>query len=100
MARMFGQGYMHTTPSFTMPNPSLAPYNPEGNDRTYANTNDNYQASYSTVAYTDPIPLPGSLVGFLLNHAYHSATWYNAYDESKNSCFGYETRRNFLLDRS
>jgi hypothetical protein len=29
------------------------------------NTNDNYQAPYSIVAYTNPIPLPSSLTGFL-----------------------------------
>jgi hypothetical protein len=27
-ANMFGQGYTHTAPSFTMSNPSLTPYTP------------------------------------------------------------------------
>jgi hypothetical protein len=70
MASMFRQGYMQTTPSFSMPNFTLAPYNPGGNGRAYAHASRNYQAPYTTVAYTDPIPLPISSLGFLPNHAY------------------------------
>jgi hypothetical protein len=62
-----------------MPNFSSAPYTPGGNGWTYANTSGNYQATCSTVAYTDPIPLPDSLMCFLPNHAYHNATRFNAY---------------------
>jgi hypothetical protein len=91
IASMFGQGFTHTMPSFSMPNLGLAPYTPEGSGRTYANTNGNYQAPYSTVAYTDPIPLLGSSVGFLPNHAYHNTTWYNTYCKLENNGFGYET---------
>jgi hypothetical protein len=80
MISMFRQGYMHTTPSFAIPNPGSALYTPGGNGQTYANTNGNYQASYSIVTYTNHIPLPGSSVGFLPNHTYHNTTWYNIYD--------------------
>jgi hypothetical protein len=36
------------------------------------NTNDNYQASYTTVAYTNPIPLPIGLARTWLNYANHT----------------------------
>jgi hypothetical protein len=52
-----------------MPNPVPTLYTPGYNDRTYTNPNGNYQTPYTTVAYTDPIPLPGSLAEFLLNSA-------------------------------
>jgi hypothetical protein len=78
-----------------MTNPTLAPYTPEGNDQTYSNTNGNYQASYSTIAYIDPIPLSDSLVGFLSNQAYYNVTQYNAYVQSKNDGFSYETLAKF-----
>jgi hypothetical protein len=94
-ASMFGQGYTHTVPSYSMPNPGLALYTPGSNGRTYANTNGNYQALYSTVAYTDPIPLLDSSLGFLSNHAYHNATRYNTYDPPENDGFGYETLPQF-----
>jgi hypothetical protein len=74
---MFEQGYPHTTPSFSMPNPSRAPYTPKCNGRTYTNNNGNYQAMYFIVAYTDLIPLPDSSAGFLPNSTYHNAMWYN-----------------------
>jgi hypothetical protein len=35
------------------------------------------------------------LAGFLPNHAYHNATWYNTYGQSKNDSFGYETLPQF-----
>jgi hypothetical protein len=78
-----------------MPNLGSVPYTPRGNGRTYANTNDNYQALYFTEAYTDPIPLPDSSARFLSNHANHNATWYNSYGPSYNSGFGYETPPQF-----
>jgi hypothetical protein len=40
-ASMFGQGYANTAPSFSMPNPSPAPYTPECNGRTHTNNNSN-----------------------------------------------------------
>jgi hypothetical protein len=46
---------------------------------------------YSTIAYTDPIPLPGSSAGFLPNHAYHNTMQYNTYRQLENDGFGYET---------
>jgi hypothetical protein len=97
---MFGQGYMQITPSFSMPNFSSAPYTPKGNDRTYANTSGNYQAPYSTIAYTDPIPLPSSSIGFLSNHAYHNATRFNAYGQLEADGLAMRPSRNFLLGRS
>jgi hypothetical protein len=66
-----------------------------GNGWSYTNPNDNYQATYSTVAYTDPIPLLGSPVRFLPNHAYHNVMWYNAYSQPKNDGFGYKTPPQF-----
>jgi hypothetical protein len=63
---------MHTAPSFAMPNPGSAPD---------PHTNFNYQVPYSIVAYTAPIPLLDSSVGFLLNQAYHNMTQYNTYDQ-------------------
>jgi hypothetical protein len=95
MTSMFGQGYMQTASSFSVPNFSSAPYTPGGNGRAYANPNGNYQAPYSTVAYTDPIPLLGSSTGFLPNHAYHNAMRYNAYCQPENDSFGYETPPQF-----
>jgi hypothetical protein len=50
---------------------------------------------YTTVAYIDPIPLPGSSLGFLPNHAYQNAPWFNAYGQSEASGFGYETPPQF-----
>jgi hypothetical protein len=41
-ANMFRQGYTHTTPSFSMPNPGSAPYTSEYNGRSYPNPNSNY----------------------------------------------------------
>jgi hypothetical protein len=70
MAIMYGQGYMHTAPTFTIPNPSLTLYTSRFNGRAYPNPSSNFQAPYTTVAYTDPIPLPGSSLGFWPNHAY------------------------------
>jgi hypothetical protein len=57
----------------------------------------NYQAPYTTVAYTDPIPLLGSSLGFLPNHAYENAPWFNAYGQPEAGGFGYETLPRFLF---
>jgi hypothetical protein len=80
-----------------MSNFSSAPYTLGGNGRTYANANGNYQVSYSTIAYTNPIPLPGSSMDFLSNHAYHNATRFNAYAQPKADDFSNETPPQFLF---
>jgi hypothetical protein len=59
------------------------------------NASDNYQAPYYTLAYTNPIPLFGSSLGFLPNHAYQNMTQFNAYGQSKADGFGYETPLQF-----
>jgi hypothetical protein len=88
---MYGQRYTHTAPSFTMPNPSSTPYTFEFNDRAYPNPSGNFQAPYTTIAYTDPIPLPDSSLVFLPNHAYQTLPHFNAYGQPKADDFGYET---------
>jgi hypothetical protein len=95
MASMFGQGYTHTAPSFSMPNPGSAPYTSGYNGREYLNPNGNYQAPYNTVAYTNPILLPGSSLGFLPNYAYQNAPCFNAYGQPEAGGFGYETPSQF-----
>jgi hypothetical protein len=55
MASMYGQGYTHTAPSFTVPNPSSAPHTSWFSGRAYPNPSSNFQAPYTTIAYTDPI---------------------------------------------
>jgi hypothetical protein len=94
-ASMYGQGYMHTAPSFTIPNPSSTPYTSGFNGQAYPNPSNNFQASYTTVAYTDPILLPGSSLGFLPNHAYQTPPRFNAYGQPKTGGFGYETLPQF-----
>jgi hypothetical protein len=74
-----------------MPNLGSAPYTSKYNGRAYSNPNSNYQARYTTVAYTDPIPLPGSLLGFLPNHAYQNVSHFNTYGQPEAGGFGYET---------
>jgi hypothetical protein len=78
-----------------MSNFTSAPYTSGGNGQIYAYASGNYQASYSTVAYTDLIPLPGSSLDFLPNHAYQNATWFSAYGQLKADDFGYETPSQF-----
>jgi hypothetical protein len=68
MANMFGQGFTQVAPILSMPNFTSAPYTPRGNGRAYVHAIGNYQVRYTIVAYTDPILLPGSLLGFLPNH--------------------------------
>jgi hypothetical protein len=92
---MYGQGYTHTAPSFTIPNPSSTPYASRFNGRAYPNPSSNFQASYTTVAYTEHIPLPGSSLGFLPNHVYQTPPRFNAYSQPKVDGFGYETPPQF-----
>jgi hypothetical protein len=60
MVSIFGQGYMQTAPSFSMPNSGQALYTSGYNGRAYTNPNSNYQVMYIIIAYTDPIPLHDS----------------------------------------
>jgi hypothetical protein len=92
---MYGQGYTHTVPSFTIPIPSSTPYTSGFNGLTYPNPSGNFQASYTTIAYTDPIPLPGSSLGFLPNHAYETPPCFNACGQLEAGGFGYETPPQF-----
>jgi hypothetical protein len=78
---IFVQGYTHTVPSFSMPNPGSV----------------SYISRYTTVAYTDPIPLPGSLLCFLPNHIYRNMSRFNAYGQLEAGGFGYETLSQFPL---
>jgi hypothetical protein len=96
-ANMFGQGYTQTTPSFSMSYFTSAPYTPGGNGRAYAHASGNYQPPYTTVADIDHIPLPGSSLGFLPNHAYQTAPRFNAYSQPEADSFGYETPPQFLF---
>jgi hypothetical protein len=86
---------MHTTPRFTIPNPSSAPYTSKYNGRACPNPRSTYQASYTTIAYNDPIPLPGSSLGFLPNHAYQNMSRFNTYGQPKAGGFRYETPSQF-----
>jgi hypothetical protein len=61
----------------------------------YLRASSSYQAPYSTIAYTNLIPLPGSSLGFLLDHAYQNASCFNAYSQPKVGGFGYETPPQF-----
>jgi hypothetical protein len=96
-ASMFGQGYMKIALSCSMSNFTSAPYTPVGNGRAYVHARSNYQAPYTTVAYADPIPLPGSSLGFLANHAYQNVQRFNAYGKMETGNFGYETDPQFPL---
>jgi hypothetical protein len=82
---------MHTAPSFTISNPGSASYSSGYNSQAYPNPNDTYQAPYTTASYTDPIPLPGSLLGFLPNYAYQNPTCLNAHGQPETSGFDFET---------
>jgi hypothetical protein len=88
---MYGQGYTRTVPSFTIPNPISTPYTSRFNGRAYPNPNGKFQALYTTVAYTDHIPLPSSSLGFLPNHTHQLPPHFNAYGRPKTDGFGYET---------
>jgi hypothetical protein len=86
---------MQTAHIFSMSNFTSASYTPMGNSRAYTHASGNYQASYTTVAYTDTILLPGSSLGFLPNHGYQNASWFNAYGQQEVDGFGYETPAQF-----
>jgi hypothetical protein len=92
---MYMQTYTHTAPCFTMLNPSSTPYTSGFNGRAYPNPSGNFQASYITMAYIDPIPLPSSSLGFLPNHAYQTPPCFNAYGQPEAGGFGYETPPQF-----
>jgi hypothetical protein len=92
---MYEQVYTHTIPSFTIPNPSSTPYTSRFNGRAYPNPSSNFQAPYTTVDYIDPIPLPGSSLGFLPNRAYQTLPRFNAFGHPKAGGFGYETLPQF-----
>jgi hypothetical protein len=55
----------------------------------------NYQASYSTIAYTDPFSLIGASLGFLSNHASKNALDFNTYSQPETGNFGYVTPLQF-----
>jgi hypothetical protein len=97
VANIFGQWYTQIAPSFSIPNFTSAPHNPGGNDRAYAHASSNYQAPYTTVAYTNLITLLSSLLGFLPNHAYQNPPRFNAYGQPEVSGFGYETPSQFFF---
>jgi hypothetical protein len=92
---MYGQGYAYSAPSFTNPNLSSTPYTFRFNGRAYPNSSSNFQALYTIVDYTDPIPLSGSSLGFLSNLAYQTLSRFNAYDQPEAGGFGYETPPQF-----
>jgi hypothetical protein len=56
---------------------------------------DNFQALYTTVAYTDHIPLPNSSLGFLSNRAYQNVLWFNSYGQPEIGGISYETPSEF-----
>jgi hypothetical protein len=80
-----------------MPIFTSASYTPGDNGRAYAHASGNFQAPYTSVAYTDPIPLPNSSLSFLPNHAYQNPSWFNAYDQPEDDGFDYETLSQFLI---
>jgi hypothetical protein len=92
---MFGQGYIPATLSYSMPNSSLTPYTPGCNDRAYTNTNGNYQATYTTVGYTDHIPLPGGSNIRCLTCTNNNTMCYATYNPPDHGGYGYETPPKF-----
>jgi hypothetical protein len=80
-----------------MPNLGSASYSPGCNGRTYANINDNYQAPYTTVAYTDPIQLPDGSTRFWPNYTNNNTMSYNTYGSPGHDGFGYETLLQFPI---
>jgi hypothetical protein len=91
MTSIYRQWYIHTAPSFTIPNPSSTPYTFGFNGRAFPNPNGNIQAPYTTVAYIDPMPLPGSSLSFLPNHAYQNKPRFNTYGQLEADDFDFET---------
>jgi hypothetical protein len=92
---MYEQRYTHTAPIFTISNPSSTLHTSEFNGRAYPNPNDNFQALYTTIAYTDHIPFPSSSLGFLPNHVYQTPPCFNVYGQLEAGGFGYETPLQF-----
>jgi hypothetical protein len=80
-----------------MANPGSASYTPGYNDRIYANTNDNYQASYTIVAYTNPIPLLNISIGPWPNYTTtnNNMMRFPTYGPPERSGFGYEIPSQF-----
>jgi hypothetical protein len=78
-----------------MPNPGSTPDTFGSNDRTYTNTNVNYKALYTTIAYTDPIPLPDNLAERWPNYVNNNTMRYAIYDPLDHSGYGYETPPQF-----
>jgi hypothetical protein len=78
-----------------MPNFTSIAYTPRGNSQAYVHASGNYQALYTTLAYTDPISLSGSSLVFLPNHAYQNVPRFNAYGQLEAGGFGYETPPQF-----
>jgi hypothetical protein len=74
-----------------MPNFTSASYTLGSNDRAYVHASGNFHAMYTTVDYIDPIPLSSNSLGFLPNHAYLNASWFNTYGQLKTDVFDYET---------
>jgi hypothetical protein len=94
---MYGQGYTHAAPSFTIPNPSSTPYTSGFNGRAYRKPSGNFQAPYTTIAYINPIPVPRSSLGLLSNHAYQTPLFFNAYGQPEAGGFNYETPSQFAF---
>jgi hypothetical protein len=78
-----------------MPNFTSATYTPRGNGRAYAHACGSYQATYTTVAYIDHIPLPGSSLGFLSKHTCQNVPLFNTYGQPEAGGFGYKTPPQF-----
>jgi hypothetical protein len=95
MTSMFGQEYTQTASSLSTSNFTSVVYTVGGNGRARPDASGNYEAPYTTVAYTDNIPLPSSSLGFLPNHTYQNAPCFNAYGQLKADGCGYETPPQF-----
>jgi hypothetical protein len=91
----FAQTNTHTSGPTAGDSTTLTPYTSGFNGQAYSNPSSNFQDMYTTIAYTDPIPLPGSALGFLRNHAYQTPPCFNAYGQPKADGFGYGTPPQF-----
>jgi hypothetical protein len=77
-------------PSFQRQTLVVVSYTSEYNDQTYVDTNDNYKAPYTTI-YTDPVPLPGGLVGRWPNYTNNDTMRYATYGPLDHGGYGYKT---------